>query len=1811
MSESVRRVYQITVLVLLAFLATGILAKASPVEDGTEPVHLISAPELDARPQVVTRADGSVVVVWGQSKQEPDDDSVLYAAQSPRWRPTPITSFPPSIRRRYAIAVKAEKKVHITYSQVTTDTQKIWHHVLGEEAPKDPWQVPYHAQSTFAVDAAGCLHYVWIQDEALHYMNNVQTMTMTTGIGFSGTISDMALDVDEDGTPHLAWRKRGTTEDPSQIYYTPLVTDTTPVPIAQGTGSPKLAVEASGTTHLCWRNDDRLCYANSQDWSKIELIDDHLTTADTYSLLAGPGQEAHLLWTAGETLWYAHSVDWNASRRQIASPMTTGEFETTVDDGGSPHLAWAASEDDTGEDIFYQRAISTQPKIAVRYPQGGEFLTRDTRVKAEISGDTEEILRVEFYLQVDSPFNDTSSQHADYTLRELGTDRKGQDGWTVPLTIADLGAVERYRIMALATDVQGQTIRAVGGWFRTQPPEDTCTTLRLPTTEPVRGQSYIEALTHCQRPSYRRLHLYLIPASAETRIPLPKTFHYVGAYAYPGQRATAPPLPWRLPYDSCRFPDGRYVAMAIAEDKAGRHTYLWPTDPFVIDNAMAPNLEITRPRAGAVVTGNELHVSATADDVDGSIERVNFYLEQRHPLPTQDHDKNASPLEQRHLLWLGQGTDGTDGWNLRVPIDPSWPGEHCRIWATTFDDRGLQKSTYSQPFSLLGRQEPHIRILDPSSAHPLRDTVTIRASIRGGTARVREPQVYLQNRGGTLTLLGSLETRENYFVHEWDTREFPDGPYRLLVTAQSEEGGPFSASSEEFVVDNGPPPYHFAEPTSEQEISGTIRVALESATDPASLDKASLYYRDETGELYPIAEEHDIQTRWETTWNTRTTLDGTYHLVALLTDVEEKVRRLEQKVTVCNTTPRVAFASLSTENEWQGSQLIRWQTHHPLGTPLSTSLEYSADGGNSWSEIASDIQAENSYRWNTTSVHDSRQGRLRVSVSDGLRHSRATSEIFVLNNANEAPEITLLTPKPGTIDRGETQIAWQARDPDTDPLTVTLAYRRGEDAWTSIASNLTNTQNYLWDTSQLPAHDDYILRVTARDSQGATATDVVEDLDLVDNTAPSIRLLWPNTKTHLEDKTTILWSATDADEDSLIIDIYYSDNAGQSWIPLAEGVPNTGFYGWQVSYLPSGAQYRIKVVARDRYSQASDESDDVFIIGRNLRPRITLLSPTAAQTISGVQPIRWTAFDPEGASLQISVTARHAEVERWESLGTSSLDDGLLLWDTRDLSDGEYDLRAVATNGQYSASARLTQPVSVSNEASRAPHVRLVSPQGGEIWSGMREVLWEAWDGDGEPLTATLSTRAMGEDDWDHLGTIDGRTGHYVWDTRQMSQNDEHMLRIVVQNPTRSARDTTSSPVHLTNRDNYPPHIQILPPDATNLPQSNIIAWTANDPDGDPLTVDLSIKDRDDGPWQELATRLYDGGEYVLDSPLHNEKSYQIRAVASDAIYSSEDISHPFTTSVSSNQLPDLTLDMPTNKNVWSGTEEIRWQATDPSSQDLIVQIELSRDGGETWDILEKRLEDTGSYMWDTTAHANGPCRLRLTADNGYLETTKISHPFTLSNPGNTPPAVSLLSPRGGEIWSGIQEIRWLAQDRDGDELEIDLAYKIGRDDTWHTIARAVPNTGHYVWDTTSVPNCTCIEMRITANDGTSLDQDKSDTPFTVNNPHAPLIKLVAPQGGEKWAGKQKISWVMAQETRMTRVTVQLSTDAGQRWETVASDLPPTGAYLWDTTTLPDGSKVWVRVIADEYPQKAIDTSPEPVTVRNAAPDPPLPFYSK
>jgi len=1768
-----------------------------------EPVCITQGPGDNTDPGIRVNPDGRVFLAWKHHDPIRGATQICLSA-APDWATSPVADITTSQPEKAAFSLNVGEHVHLAWSEPMTLTQTLlWRNVWPKLTQPQRWQVPIPFPSTFVGDGGGALHSVWAQDDVIYYRSSSLDSVVTSTVGAGITVSELSLALEDYGSPHLAWSVAEPTGQMPSIYYASLTGQVEPVQVAAAGYRPRLTMGPAGRAHLCWMTERSLHYATSRDWTVSQVVVTGLVKSDVFALAAGPDEVAHLVWTHDGAIWYANSADWRCSVGQLARFSDVSGLDVAVDRIGRPQVVCAATNEEGARNVYYLGPARVSPQLSISYPKGGEVLGGDVLVRAESNLLATDLLRVEFYLEIDSglEFENTSLS--------LGSDRDGRDGWTAPLHSAELSSKRRYRVVALAIDPNGRISRAVGNWFTVRD-RTPWVWLEPPEIDASRGESSLAALAGSSEARLAHLGLFFMPAGPDWRQgPIgnvcsisPRSF-YAGCYDLTlGQ--PWPGVQWRqLVYDSRAFPDGRYAALAMVTDRLARRACGCSTTSFSIDNTMRPSIEVTSPRKDATIT-NVLEASAIAGDRDGVIERVDFFAERNRPLLQTRYHGQEYALEMPDLFWLGSDIDGSDGWNIRVPIHQSLRGDYWHVRAVAFDDRGLSAAARSLGvFAVVDADAPHMLISTPVPGSTLCGTETINLLAQEGNQYLLRAQVYVRDLDDTLTYLGSMTEADGRWLYTWNTTTFPDGSYDLLVVGYYPDGRKSLARSDRLWVSNARSLYHFEEPAPNQLIEGSTLLHLECAQSVPG-GEARFYYRDPAGQLRFIAKGTLYDGGWYAIWNTKAALDGVYDVVASVTSPEEHVSHATRRVRVCNVTPSIVFERFDDSECWRGTREVAWLAKHPAGKPMSVAVEYSPDDGTHWVKLASEIPSARSFLWDTTGYPDSNKALLRLTVSDRVHSSQTESDPFVLNNVNEPPQVTLLAPQPGAAHGNPVRIAWQAWDPDHDSLAIDLDYRRGSGPWCKLARNLSNAGYHLWETRKLRPADDYDLRITAIDSLDATAADLVQGIHLVSNTPPEMRLVAPRGGEHLDKETMIFWRATDKDQDDLLIDLYYSDSAGQVWLPLAEGLPNTGYYVWQVSYLPMGTQYRVRATARDGWFKTSDESDSVFSIETNCQPEVRLLSPTPGSNLSGTQLVKWWACSPNQTPLRITLMVRRSGSNSWDPLLQNAANDAFYPWDTKRYPDGEYDLRIAVTDGQSSASTALSAPVIISNWRNHPPRVVLTSPRGGESWAGIREITWRAWDRDREVITATLYLNLDGGRSWDKLASLDARAGVYLWDTSQTPPSRQALVRIVVTDGAVTTQDMSQGVFSLPNRQSSPPHALFTSPDASGgLIRGNTVAWIAEDVDGDTLCVSLSFSSDGGFTWHDLASRLADTGEYTLDTALLKIGSKNLlRLQVSDGMYRTQILSVPLELAAPAQDSPTLKIISPSGGERWSGIQTVRWQARDPVGQSLRVDIELSHDGGCTWRSLAGGIPNTGAYKWDTTQVENGVYCLRLAADNGQVRTVQTSDAFVADNPGRNAPVISIVCPRGGEIWSGTQQVRWEALDADGDRLTVNLAYSLDMGVTWHVIASAIPNVGNYVWDTTSMPNSDLVWLRATTSDGQHTAQDLGDGPFSVRNPNAPLVMLLAPTGGEQWMGMQNIAWYVAHDPdRTAKSMVQASLDMGRTWQTLARDLPSQGTYTWDTSALPENTRALVRVHATDGLQSGLATVWEPITIGGAA----------
>ncbi|MBK1632383.1 hypothetical protein CKO31_16890 [Thiohalocapsa halophila] len=125
----------------------------------------------------------------------------------------------------------------------------------------------------------------------------------------------------------------------------------------------------------------------------------------------------------------------------------------------------------------------------------------------------------------------------------------------------------------------------------------------------------------------------------------------------------------------------------------------------------------------------------------------------------------------------------------------------------------------------------------------------------------------------------------------------------------------------------------------------------------------------------------------------------------------------------------------------------------------------------------------------------------------------------------------------------------------------------------------------------------------------------------------------------------------------------------------------------------------------------------------------------------------------------------------------------------------------------------------------------------------------------------------------------------------------------------------------------------------------------------------------------------------------------------------------------------------------------------------------------------------------------------------------------------DNPPTVQLLSPNGGEVWSGTNEtVSWSQNDADGDDLIAAVQFSPDNGATWQTIGMDVQATSVDV-NPQELAETNQALIRVQVSDGFDTAEDVSDATFTTPN-SAPTCDITQPGSGDLFVSVQPVNFV-------------------------------------------------------------------------------------
>ena len=488
--------------------------------------------------------------------------------------------------------------------------------------------------------------------------------------------------------------------------------------------------------------------------------------------------------------------------------------------------------------------------------------------------------------------------------------------------------------------------------------------------------------------------------------------------------------------------------------------------------------------------------------------------------------------------------------------------------------------------------------------------------------------------------------------------------------------------------------------------------------------------------------------------------------------------------TMYAVPPSVTLTAPNGGEVWiqSTSQTITWNPATPNTWPLKANpitLSYSTTGpAGPWTQIATNVANTGSYTpWIVPSVSTT-NAFVKIDAADDRSPANVGSDTsnaaFTISSGNP-PTVTVTKPNGGekwfiqgaydvtfTVTAGTFPLA-------ANPITIYYSVTGPAGPWTQIAANLPNVSPYNWSVpAGLPPSINAYIKVEAKDDR--PTPNVGSDISnaaftLATASSPTVTVTKPNGGEVWAINTTnaIKWTAAQGTFPLAAnpITIYYS-TAGPTgpWTQLFTNVLNNGTYNWKVPAPPSPNSY-VKVEAKDDRptpNLTNDTSNAAFNITTAIPPSVKVTFPNGGETFSIGTPIdiTWTATNGTYQLAANPITiwySSNGSGGPWSLVVANQPNSGKYTWGLPMTPSNTSCIKVGAVDTQGNSGSDICDADFKIVPGNAPPYLTMVSPTGGEIWRGTKEVVWDGADANKNTVTYYINISADGGGTWISFNT--------------------------------------------------------------------------------------------------------------------------------------------------------------------------------------------------------------------------------------------------------------------------------------------------------------------------------------------------------------------------------------------------------------------------------------------------------------------------
>ena len=773
-------------------------------------------------------------------------------------------------------------------------------------------------------------------------------------------------------------------------------------------------------------------------------------------------------------------------------------------------------------------------------------------------------------------------------------------------------------------------------------------------------------------------------------------------------------------------------------------------------------------------------------------------------------------------------------------------------------------------------------------------------------------------------------------------------------------------------------------------------------------------------------------------------LDNVYTncLIKIITN-SGKAKQISEKFTIVNESNKIQITTPNGGDlvEADSRYKIKWDTKG-LKSELFK-IMFSINDGATWERVESRILNTNEYLWKVPDL-ESDKCKIKISAVENEKIYDISEQVFTISKLSKL-KISNPTNNQKYYAEENMIINWNVINVRGKKVNIYNS-RDGGLSWNVIGRSIPNSGQFIWN---IPPFDttSYFSKVKVELSTNTRISDINQG-NFILYGKPELKMNSPEKKNLIvEDKSTykIIWDSKNIRENR--INLYYSDNNGKKWKPIAKDISNKGYYNWVIPNLKTmDCIFKVESSVQPEVSSISKHSIKItekalIIIENNLNA----MSFTALDSLE----LNWQSYNLKYKYLDLLLSIDNGE--NWITIKSNFVDSNKINitfpFISKSSTKCKIKLVESSEDEHYDISQGSFTIIRPKGTLNILPNVKNTYQ-----YYDQKKIVW-----DSEYLDDKSGQLSYSLDDgksWINIEKINLTVGKYIWDIPNLEERtDQCRIKIdvidanlnYINNIKKFSIEaapllTINNNINDTVKTNMPfminTSIKNVDEKSYNLyySLSNGISWTL---------IQNKVKDSDFS-WIVPSIKGFKNillkAELIADKEIIDIKKYRIQE-----------------------QSINLTLLKPNGDEKFKVGEEIDIVWSIKKIYDKTIDIFYSIDGGNSWIIIEKSAPNSGKYKWLISDNINtsSTCKIKVQS-NINQDIFDVSDGMFLID--GVVKSFNIITPNGGDlIYAGTSTfIYW--ESIKNQINNVDLYYSVNNGKDWILIQNNVENNGVYNW---------------------------------------------------------------------------------------------------------------------------------------------------